>query len=57
MYIFVHSKDPYTGTPNSDVRKLCTLLLWEECKQSYKPSAPIEVEGKGCDIIVKQKTS
>ena len=49
-------KEPYTGTPNSDILKLRTL----HCGRIVnKPNAPTEVEGKGlkllCDITVQQK--
>ena len=37
-------KELYTGTPNSDIRKFCTLLCGRNVN---KPSAPTEVEGKG----------
>ena len=52
----VNTKELYTGTPNSDIRKLCTV----HCGRNVnKPSAPTEVEGKGlqlcCDITVQQK--
>ena len=52
------SKELYTGTPNSDIRILCTVLCGRNVN---KPRAPTEVEGKGlqlrCDITVQQKTS
>ena len=38
------TKEPYTGTPNSDIRKLCTVHYGRNVN---KPSAPTEVEGKG----------
>ena len=50
------SKELYTGTPKSDIRKLCTVLCGRNVN---KPSAPTEVEGKGLklgwDIPVQQK--
>ena len=56
MYV-CHTKELYKGTPNSDIRKLCTVHCGRNVK---KPSAPTEVEGKGlkvwCDITVQQKT-
>ena len=34
----------YTGAPNSDIRKLCTV----HCGRNVnKPNVPTEVEGKG----------
>ena len=36
-------KELYTGTPNSDIRKLCYCTLWEECK----PVPPQKLKGKG----------
>ena len=37
----------YTGTPNSDIRILCTV----HCGRNLnKPSAPTEVEGKGLQL-------
>ena len=33
-------KELYTGTPNSDIRILCTV----HCERNVKPSAPTEVE-------------
>ena len=51
-------KELYTGTPNSYIRILCTVHCG---RNANKPSAPIEVEGKGlqlwCHITVQQKTS
>ena len=45
MYLgIVKGKELCTGTPNSDIRKLCTV----HCGRNVnKPSAPTEVEGKG----------
>ena len=40
-------KELYTGTPNSDMRKLCTVLCGRNVN---KPSAPTEVEGKGLKL-------
>ena len=37
------TKELYTGTPNSDIRKLCTVHYG---RNTNKPSAPTEVEGK-----------
>ena len=43
----VRSKELYTGTPNSDIRILCTV----HCGRNVnKPSAPTEVEGKGLKL-------
>ena len=43
----VISKELYTETPNSDIRKLCTV----HCGRNVnKPSAPTEVEGKGLKL-------
>ena len=42
------------GTPNSDIRKLCTV----HCGRNVNKPSPTEVEGKGlklCDITVQQK--
>ena len=48
------TKELYTRTANSDIRKLCTVLC---VRNVNKPSAPTEVEGKGlqlcCDITVQ----
>ena len=41
--LVVLTKELYTGTPNSDVRKLCTVLCGRNVNN---PSAPTEVEGK-----------
>ena len=41
---FLQSKELYTGTPNSDMRILCTV---HSGRNVNKPSAPIAVEGKG----------
>ena len=54
--MITNTKELYTGTPNSDIRKLCTV----HCGRNVnKPRAPTRVEGKGlqfwCDITVQQK--
>jgi len=40
----VNNKELYIGTPNLDIRVLCTVLCGRNVN---KPSVPTEVEGKG----------
>ena len=40
-------KELYTGTPNPDIRILCTVHYGRNVN---KPSAPTEVEGKGLKL-------
>ena len=46
-FFFVWSKKLYTGTPNSDKRKLCTVHCG---RNANKPSAPTEVGRKGLQL-------
>ena len=41
------TKELYTGTPNSDIRILCTVHYG---RNANNPSAPPEVEGKGLKL-------
>ena len=44
---FITFKELYTGTPNSDIRILCTV----HCGRNVNtPSAPTEVGGKGLQL-------
>jgi len=50
----IGTKELYTGTPNSDIRILCTVLCGRNVN---KPSAPTGVEGKGLKLIYQVRAN
>ena len=49
LFCLLWARNIYTGTPNSDIRKLCTV----HCGRNLnKPSAPTDVKGKDCSSEV-----